>query len=102
MVVELRRGTSILHLDWLARVFGKFLANGFFSEYPPIGKSENHRINLGKFMVGLGGLEPPTSPLSGLRSLVPREEFTLAAFFCGAAICFRRFTNQVPVPQRSF
>src|SRR6516162_1429902 len=24
-------------------------------------------------MVGLGGLEPPTSPLSGLRSLVPRE-----------------------------
>ena len=28
-------------------------------------------------MVGLGGLEPPTSPLSVLRSLVPREEFTL-------------------------
>jgi len=34
------------------------------------------------FMMGLGGLEPPTSPLSELRSLVPREEFTLAAFFC--------------------
>src|SRR6516164_9472770 len=28
-------------------------------------------------MVGLGGLEPPTSPLSGLRSLVPREKSTL-------------------------
>ncbi len=59
----------------------------------------------GKFfllMVGLGGLEPPTSHLSELRSLVPREEFKLAAFFCGAAICYRRFTNQVPVPQRSF
>jgi hypothetical protein len=35
-----------------------------------------------RFMVGLGGLEPPTSPLSVLRSLVPREEFTP-----GAAIC---------------
>jgi hypothetical protein len=26
-------------------------------------------------MSGLGGIEPPTSPLSGLRSSVPREEF---------------------------
>src|SRR6266566_5085738 len=35
-----------------------------------------------KLMVGLGGLEAPTSPLSELRSLVPREEFTHGAFFC--------------------
>src|SRR5947199_8401720 len=35
-----------------------------------------------KLMVGLGGLEAPTSPLSELRSLVPREEFTHAALFC--------------------
>ncbi len=33
-------------------------------EIPEKGKSENGRINTG-FMVGLGGLEPPTSPLSG-------------------------------------
>jgi hypothetical protein len=34
-------------------------------EIPEKGKSENGRINTGGFMVGLGGLEPPTSPLSG-------------------------------------
>ena len=34
-------------------------------EIPEKGKSENGRINAGGFMVGLGGLEPPTSPLSG-------------------------------------
>src|SRR5436853_6677726 len=37
-------------------------------ESPEKGKSENGRINTGGFMVGLGGLEPPTSPLSGARS----------------------------------
>jgi hypothetical protein len=47
-----------------ARIFGKFLANGFFSGRSGTGKSENDRKNTG-FMVGLGGLEPPTSPLSG-------------------------------------
>jgi hypothetical protein len=36
-------------------------------EIPEKGKSENGRINTGRFMVGLGGLEPPTSPLSGRR-----------------------------------
>ena len=39
-------------------------------EIPEKGKSENGRINTGGLMVGLGGLEPPTSPLSVLRSLV--------------------------------
>jgi hypothetical protein len=28
-------------------------------------KSENRRVTIGDSMVGLGGLEPPTSPLSG-------------------------------------
>ena len=36
------------------------------------GKSENRCVIIGDLMVGLGGLEPPTSPLSVLRSLVPR------------------------------
>jgi hypothetical protein len=31
-------------------------------------KSENRRVIVGDLMVGLGGLEPPTSPLSGARS----------------------------------
>ena len=30
-----------------------------------MGKSENTRVFIGELMVGLGGLEPPTSPLSG-------------------------------------
>ena len=34
-------------------------------EIPEKGKSENGRINTGGLMVGLGGLEPPTSSLSG-------------------------------------
>ena len=59
--------TPELCLYQLARIFGKFLANGFLSEGTASGKSENDRINTG-FMVGLGGLEPPTSPLSGARS----------------------------------
>jgi hypothetical protein len=33
-------------------------------------KSENRRVLIGDLMVGLGGLEPPTSPLSVLRSSV--------------------------------
>jgi len=36
--------------------------------------SENHCINTVKLMLGLGGLEPPTSPLSVLRSLVLPSE----------------------------
>jgi hypothetical protein len=44
---------------------------GFLRSIPQEGKSENGRIFTGVIlMVGLGGLEPPTSPLSVLRSLV--------------------------------
>ena len=32
----------------LARIFGKFLANGFLSEWLAIGESENDRINTGE------------------------------------------------------
>ena len=42
-----RRRTPRLRSYRLARIFGKFLANGFFSESPATGKSENHRINTG-------------------------------------------------------
>ena len=47
-------------------------------------KALRHDLRTGenKGMVGLGGLEPPTSPLSELRSLVPPEEFTHGAFVC--------------------
>jgi hypothetical protein len=45
--------------------FDKFLANCFFGGGPAKGKSENRRIFIGDLMVGLGGLEPPTAPLSG-------------------------------------
>jgi len=43
----------------------RFLANCFFGGGPAKGKSENRRVFIGDLMVGLGGLEPPTSPLSG-------------------------------------
>jgi hypothetical protein len=39
--------TSGLRLYRLARIFGKFLANGFFSGRPGTGKSENDHINTG-------------------------------------------------------
>jgi len=47
------------------RTFGKFLANCFFGGRLAKGKSENRRVIIDDLMVGLGGLEPPTSPLSG-------------------------------------
>ncbi len=52
---------SVKRLELLA----KFLANRFFRAVPRKGKSENSRVFIGELMVGLGGLEPPTSPLSG-------------------------------------
>jgi len=42
-----------------------------------------------RFMVGLGGLEPLTSPLSELRSLVLYEEFNLCLLFAGAVMYFK-------------
>ena len=54
----------LLRLDWLARIFAKFFADVFLLESQATGKSENDDINR-RFMVGLGGLELPTSPLSG-------------------------------------
>ena len=39
-------GTSGLRLYRLARIFGKFLANDFFSGRSGTGKSENDRINI--------------------------------------------------------
>jgi hypothetical protein len=47
----------------------------FLNSSPATCKTENDRINTGDlFMVGLGGLELPTAPLSVLRSLVLRLE----------------------------
>src|SRR6516162_11787496 len=37
-------------------------------EIPRKRKTEDSRVFTGDLMVGLGGLEPPTSPLSGARS----------------------------------
>ena len=45
--VTTRRGKSRIVLYQLARIFGKFLANGFWSEGTASGKSENDRINTG-------------------------------------------------------
>jgi hypothetical protein len=45
--VAKRHGTVEFGLYELARIFGKFLANGFLSENGLIGKSWNHRINTG-------------------------------------------------------
>jgi hypothetical protein len=52
------------------RTFGKFLANRFFGGGSVKGKSENRHVSIGDLMVGLGGLEPPTSPLSGYQGLL--------------------------------
>jgi len=41
-------GTSRFRLYRLARIFGKFLANGFLSERTAGGKSEHDRINTGR------------------------------------------------------
>src|SRR6267378_244332 len=38
---------------------------GFLRDLPQKGKSENSRVFIGDFDGGPGGLEPPTSPLSG-------------------------------------
>src|SRR5882762_7613555 len=54
------------------REVDKRLAEWFFERDPQKGKSENHRVFTGDLNGGPGGLEPPTSPLSVLRSLVPR------------------------------
>jgi hypothetical protein len=61
-----------LNLLLASRAFGKFLANHCFGGLPWKGKSVNSRVFIGELMVGLGGLEPPTSPLSELRSLVTK------------------------------
>jgi hypothetical protein len=42
----------------------KWLTKWLLEEFRGKGKSENSRVFTG-LMVGLGGLEPPTSPLSG-------------------------------------
>ena len=42
-------GTSRVRPDRLARMFGKFLANGFLLESQTTGESENHPINTGIF-----------------------------------------------------
>lgn len=79
LAMEIRKGlgASLLRLNRLAWIFGKFLASNFSRRASATGKSENHRINTE--MSGLGGLEPPTSPLSVLRSLVLPPE--MRAFF---------------------
>ena len=46
------------------QTFGKSLFRSRRQE----GKSENSRVFIDDLMVGLGGLEPPTSHLSGARS----------------------------------
>jgi len=45
--------------------FGKFLAKRFFDDKSLDGESENRSVYIGDLNVGLGGLEPLTSPLSG-------------------------------------
>ena len=45
--------------------FGKFLPKRFFEDKSPGRESENRRVFTGDG--GLGGLEPPTAPLSGMR-----------------------------------
>jgi hypothetical protein len=45
--------------------FGKFLAKRFFDDKSLEAESENRRVFIGDLNGGLGGLEPPTSPLSG-------------------------------------
>jgi hypothetical protein len=42
-----------------------WLTKWLLKEFRPKGKSENRRVFIGDLMAGLGGLEPPTSPLSG-------------------------------------
>ena len=60
-------GWKAVSNDWnFWQIFGKSL----FRSRPQKGKSENCRIFIDDLMVGLGGLEPPTSPLSVLRSSV--------------------------------
>ena len=44
---EKELGACSLRLNRLARIFGKFLASGFFDEGTASEKSENHRINTG-------------------------------------------------------
>jgi hypothetical protein len=44
--------------------------NGIWSEIDRKRKGENGRVFIDDLMVGLGGLEPPTSPLSVQRCLV--------------------------------
>jgi hypothetical protein len=50
-------------------------------------KSENRRVIIGDLMVGLGGLEPPTSPLSGARS---------------SHLSYRPLQNRVAIAYNSF
>ena len=52
---------SVKRLELLAN----FWQIAFSEQAPGKGKSENSRVIIGDLMVGLGGLEPPTSPLSG-------------------------------------
>jgi len=49
----------------IPRTFGKFLAKWFLMTSSLEGESENRRVFTGDLNGGLGGLEPPTSPLSG-------------------------------------
>jgi len=60
-------GPLVLREFW--QIFGKM---GFGDNPPCEGKVRIAAYLLMILMVGLGGLEPPTSPLSVLRSLVPR------------------------------
>ena len=49
LALEIRKelGACSLQLNRLARIFGKFLASGFFDEGMASEKNENHRINTG-------------------------------------------------------
>src|SRR5260370_36764896 len=52
---------------WPPELLANFWQNGFLMTSPLEGESENCLVFIGDLMVGLGGLEPPTSPLSGRR-----------------------------------
>jgi putative addiction module CopG family antidote len=57
----------------LSRKLANSLAKWFLGNDPRKRKRENRRAFIGDWMAGLGGLEPPTSPLSVLRSFATRK-----------------------------
>jgi hypothetical protein len=67
MRVAHRKGPG-LRIYAVLGLLANFWQNGFLMTSPLEGKIDNRRVFTGVIlMVGLGGLEPPTSPLSGAR-----------------------------------